>query len=51
MPPGLSDGGEGVYPLGVKLDISALPALITIDPGEERIGFYADLRCKIKRLA
>ena len=42
-------GGWGIPP-GVKLNISPLPALVTIDRGEERLGFYADSRCKIKRL-
>jgi hypothetical protein len=50
MPPGLGRGGCWEVPPRVKLNISPLPALVTTDRGEERLGFYADSRCKIKRL-
>jgi hypothetical protein len=39
-------GGE--YPLGIKLNISALPALITIGRADVQLAFYSDSRCKIK---
>jgi hypothetical protein len=50
MPPGLGQGGGGGYPLGVKLNISRLPALVTIDRGEERLGFLRRFTMQDQRL-